>query len=391
MHTEPRHNDPGHQQFITLESRFFLLIFCVSALFLGRILWPFWSILVLSFLIASLFRPIYLFLNHRRISPPFASVLTCALIVVLVFVPLLLFIGALSSEALSLYHWGRDAGLGSRIHSFLLENRTVTHLHSSLREFGVELETTQLTDNLSTLVKTGALFLYNQASSWAANILQFFILFCMMILIIFFLLMDQDKLIAFLIRLSPLPDHEDRLLLARFEQIANAILKGNIICGLIQGVLAGSLFAILGLNAPVLWGCVMAILAFLPILGIGLVMIPAALIMFLTGKPGVAILLFLFYLFLTFTVEYLLKPKLVGGQVQMHTLLVFLSFMGGLAVYGVLGIIYGPLIITAFLTLSNLYLERYDFSLQKNQARDQSAGDAATTSKDTLSVKQLAG
>jgi predicted PurR-regulated permease PerM len=70
---------------------------------------------------------------------------------------------------------------------------------------------------------------------------------------------------------------------------------------------------------------------------------------------------------LSFSIEYVIKPKMVGDQVQMHTLLVFLSLMGGLAVYGVLGIIYGPLIITAFLTLSDLYLERYDFSLRKNQ------------------------
>jgi predicted PurR-regulated permease PerM len=109
----------------------------------------------------------------------------------------------------------------------------------------------------------------------------------------------------------------------------------------------------------------MAVLAFLPIFGIGLVMIPAALIMVLNGKPGVGIFLFLFYMLLSFSVEYILKPKMVGDQVQIHTLLVFLSLMGGLAVYGVLGIIYGPLIITAFLTLSELYLERYDISFTK--------------------------
>ena len=64
--------------------------------------------------------------------------------------------------------------------------------------------------------------------------------------------------------------------------------------------------------------------------------------------------------------EYLLKPKLVGDQVKMHTLLVFLSIIGGLSVYGVLGIIYGPLIVTAFLTLSDIYLEKYDDYIHHN-------------------------
>jgi predicted PurR-regulated permease PerM len=320
--------------------------------------------LVLSFLLASLFRPIYSFLSNRRISASFASILTCTLIIFLVFIPLLLFIGTLSNEALSLYQWGRDAGVGLKLQSFLQKNPMMAQIQSYLQGLGLNFEPAQLTDTVSSLVKTGGLFLYNQASSWAANILQFLALFCMMILIIFFMLIDQEKLVAFIIRISPLPDNEDRLLLAKFEEIANAILKGNIICGLIQGIIAGGLFAILDLNAPILWGCLMAVLAFLPIFGIGLVMIPAAMILAINGNPGTGFFLFLFYMLLSFSMEYVVKPKIVGGQVKMHTLLVFLSLMGGLTVYGVLGIIYGPLIITAFLTLSDLYLERYDFSLQ---------------------------
>jgi predicted PurR-regulated permease PerM len=355
----------------TLESRYFLLIFCISAIFLGRILWPFWSILILSFLLASLFRPIYSFLGTRQMSASFASILTCTLIIFLVFIPLLLFIGALSNEALSLYQWGRDAGVGLQIHSFLQKSPLITQVQTYLYGLGLNFEPAQLTDTLSSFIKTGGLFLYSQASSWAANILKFLALFCMMILIIFFLLIDQEKLVNFIIRLSPLPDHEDRLLLAKFEEIANAILKGNIICGLIQGTIGGAVFAILGLNAPILWGCIMAVLAFLPIFGIGLVMVPAAIILIINGNTGTGVFLFLFYMLLSFSVEYLVKPKMVGGQVKMHTLLVFLSLMGGLTVYGVLGIIYGPLIITAFLTLSDLYLARYDFSLQKKSSKNQ--------------------
>jgi predicted PurR-regulated permease PerM len=361
---------PAPQHHVSLESRYFLLIFCISAVFLGRILWPFWSILVLSFLLASLFRPTYLFLKDKKLSASFASILTCILIVILVFIPLLLFIGALSNEAFSLYQWGRDAGLGLKIHSFLQNHPMAAQFQTYLQGLGLEFEPTQLTDNLSSLVKSGALFLYSQASSWAANILKFLALFVIMILVIFFLLIDQEKLVTFLVRLSPLPNHEDRLLLARFEETANAILKGTIVCGLIQGIIAGVVFAMLGLNAPILWGCVMAVVACLPIVGIGLVIIiPTALILAINGQPGTGLFLFLFYMLLSFSIEYVIKPKMVGDQVKMHTLLVFLSLMGGLAVYGVLGIIYGPLIITAFLTLSDLYLERYDFSLQKKSEK----------------------
>jgi predicted PurR-regulated permease PerM len=109
----------------------------------------------------------------------------------------------------------------------------------------------------------------------------------------------------------------------------------------------------------------MAILAFLPIFGIGLVMIPAALILMLNDDLGKGIFLFLFYLTLSFSIEYLVKPKMVGDEVQMHTLLVFLSILGGLSVYGVLGIIYGPLIVTGFLTLTEIYFTKYDTHVQR--------------------------
>ncbi len=294
-----------------------------------------------------------------------ASILTCLLIILIVFIPLFFFVGALSSEALGLYHWGRSTQIGTKIQLFMQDSPLILQMQNYLDGFGFSFEPSQITAMFSYLAKNAGLFVYNQASSWAANVLQFVFLFFMMILTIFFLLIDQDRLVKFVIALSPMPDDEDRLLLEKFEEIANAILKGNGICGLIQGILGGAIFAILGLSSPILWGGIMAILAFLPIFGIGLVMIPASLVLILNDRVGSGVFLFIFYLTLSFSIEYLVKPKMVGDEVQMHTLLVFLSIIGGLSVYGVLGIIYGPLIVTAFLTLTEIYLAKYDRYVQR--------------------------
>ncbi|AGF77936.1 putative permease [Desulfocapsa sulfexigens DSM 10523] len=343
---------------------YFLFIFLISILFLGHILWPFWSILVLSFLLTNIFRPVYRILS-RKIPETGASIFTCLLIIFIVFIPLLFFVGALSSEALGLYHWGRSTQVGMKLQIFLQDSPLILQFQDYLKGFGFSFEPAQITSMFSYLAKMAGLFIYNQASSWAANILQFIFLFFMMILTIFFLLIDQDKLIKFIIAVSPLPDDEDRLLLEKFEEIANAILKGNGICGLIQGILGGVVFSIMGLSSPLLWGGIMAILAFLPIFGIGLVMIPTALILMLNGSVGQGVFIFFFYLSLSFSIEYLVKPKMVGNEVQMHTLLVFLSILGGLSVYGVLGIIYGPLIVTGFLTLTEIYFAKYDQYVQR--------------------------
>ena len=362
--------------------KYFLLLFLISILLLGRLLWPFLSILVLSYLLTGIFRPIYSFFN-KKMSAPLASLLTCTLIIILVFVPLAFFVGALSQEAYSLYQWGKEAKLGTIIQE-LQSGEVLTRIQQYLSGFGLRLQPESISNTLSDLAKELGLFLYNQASSWAANIMQFLFQFILMILVIFFLLIDQDKLVEFCLRLSPLPDDQERRLIHKFEEITSAVLIGNGICGLIQGVLGGLAFAIFELGPPVLWGGIMAILAFLPIFGIGLVLIPTSIILFIKGSIATAIFILIFYMVLSFSIEYLLKPKMVGEQVKMHTLLVFLAIIGGLNVFGFLGIIYGPLIVTAFLTLADIYQASYDIYVKTGEMRRRMADSEETAREDDI-------
>jgi predicted PurR-regulated permease PerM len=341
-----------------IQARYFSVVFLISILLLGWVLWPFWQLLVLAFLLAGIFRPIYNWLG-KWVSPWMASILTCGLIVLIVFVPLTFCIGALSSEALSMYHLGKDSNLILKFQQFIQNNTLVGQAQEVLAGFGVNFEPSDITSLFSDLTKTVGLFIYGKASAWAANIMSFVLQFCFLILVIFFLLIEMERLIAFITRLSPLPDDQDDLLMKKFMEISGVILVGNGISGLFQGVVGGIFFALLGINSPVLWGGIMAVLAFLPIFGIGLVLLPTAAILLLNGLLGQAVMTFIFYVLLSFSVEYLLKPKFVGSHVNMHTLLVFLAIIGGMAMFGVLGIIYGPLIVTAFLTLSDIYLKEY--------------------------------
>jgi predicted PurR-regulated permease PerM len=341
-----------------IQAKYFAVVFLISILLLGRVLWPFWQLLVLAFLLAGIFRPIYNWLS-KWVSPWMASILTCGLIVLIVFVPLTFCTGALSSEALDMYQLGKDSNLLLKFQQFIQNNTLVREAQEVLAGFGINFEPTDITGLFSDMTKMIGLFIYNQASAWAANLMSVALQFCFLILVIFFLLIEMDGLIRFYTRLSPLPDDQDDLLRNKFMEIAGVMLVGNGISGIFQGVMGGIFFAIIGINSPVLWGGVMSILAFLPIFGIGLILLPTAAILLLNGAVGQAILTVIFYVILSFTVEYLLKPKFVGSRVKMHTLLVFLAIVGGMAMFGALGIIYGPLIATAFLTLSEIYLKEY--------------------------------
>lgn len=339
--------------------KYFLLLFLFSILLLGRLLWPFLSIIVLSFLLASIFQPVYTFIN-KKYSVSLSSFLTCLLIVAVVFVPLMFFVGALSKEAYDLYHLGKTTNLGLKLKELLNGSIFLAKAQELLQALDITFEPQEFGKTISEFAKGAGLFLFNQASAWATNVMLFIFNFFIMIITIYFLLIDHERLLNFILKLSPLPDDQERQLIHKFKEIAGAVIVGNGICSLIQGVLGGLAFVFFDLGSPIIWAGVMMILAFLPIFGIGLVLIPAAIILFLQGNISGGVFMLVFYATLSFSVEYLLKPKLVGRKAQLHTLLVFLSIIGGLSVFGILGIIYGPLIITAFLTMSDIYLTKYD-------------------------------
>lgn len=340
-------------------TRYFLVLFGITILLLGRLLWPFTSILIISLLLVNFFKPVYQGLCRRRISGHLASLATCLLIVLLVFVPLIFFVIALSKEAMVYAQYMKDINLAEQIKNLLQNSTVLASLQNHLDSLGFSLRADDLSAHLANYGSNAVLFLYTKARAWAANILIFVAAFALMIVVIFFLLVDSDRLLRFILRLSPLPEAQNQHLIQKFQEIAHALLVGNGICGVTQGVLGGLLFVYFDFSSPVLWGMVMAMAAFLPIVGIGLVLLPTALIVLLKGHVGQAIFITIFYLALSMAVDYLLKPHLVGRKVNMHALLVFLGILGGMNLFGVLGIIYGPLIITAFLTMTDIYLENY--------------------------------
>jgi predicted PurR-regulated permease PerM len=337
---------------------FFLAIFLVSAFLLGRLFWPFVSVIILAAVVTSIFKPVYVLL-HRKMRPLFASLLTCALIFFILFIPTVLFVGILSKEAYGLYLMGKGAVFSDQIKQILESSKILDKINLILSTFHIQITGEELNKGVSELGKVVGLFLYQQASSIASNILKFFVYFFFMLLIIYYLLMDGDKLISFIVDLSPLPKDQDEKLIQKFKDMAGAVLIGNGLGGLIQGIAGGTVFYLFGLKSSFLWGVIMGFLAFLPIIGIGVVFIPAAIYLFFKGRIAAGIFFIAFYLILSVSVDNLLKPKLVGRRVKMHTLLVFFSIIGGLNLFGILGIIYGPLITTAFITLTDIYYTSY--------------------------------
>lgn len=337
---------------------FFLALFLATILLLWWLMRPFLPILIVGAVVAGVFRPIYLWFA-KRMKPTLASFVTCSIIFIILFVPIVLFVGVLSQEAFAAYQMGKNAVLNNEVRNILQGSEMVDTINSYLKDFNFQLKGDQVEAFLSDGVKTVGLFLYQQASAVATNVVSFLFYFFFMLLVIYYLFIDGHRLIDYISNISPLPKEQDEILFRKFRDMAGAVLVGNGLSGVIQGFLGGIAFSMFGLNSPFLWGVIMGALAFLPIVGIGAVMVPTAIVLFIKGRIIAAFFFLIFYALLSVGIEYFFKPALVGKRVRVHTLAVFLSFIGGLKLFGLLGIIYGPLVLTAFLTMTDIYRASY--------------------------------
>ncbi|WP_295681018.1 AI-2E family transporter [uncultured Nevskia sp.] len=182
--------------------------------------------------------------------------------------------------------------------------------------------------------------------------------FCLTFYLLFFLLRDRRAALLALRDLSPLNDAEMNRLLLRVDDTILATVYGTLAVAAVQGLLGGLMFWWLGLPAPLLWGLVMSLLAVVPVLGAFVVWMPAAVFLALEGSPGKALILIGWGMLVVGTIDNLLRPILVGKRLKLHTVLAFVSLVGGLILFGAAGLIVGPVILTVTTGLLEIWSAR---------------------------------
>ncbi|GAC1338984.1 MAG: AI-2E family transporter [Myxococcales bacterium] len=175
----------------------------------------------------------------------------------------------------------------------------------------------------------------------------------LMVLAFYFLLLDGRRLVRWLWNVSPLQARQTEDLLSEFHRVATGSIVGTVATALLQGVTAGIGFALFGLPHALFFGLCTAMTSFIPLLGTALVWVPAVGLLALSGHRNPAIGLLLWCLVAVVGVEHVAKPFILRGTVggEMHTGLLFLSLLGGLEVFGLLGVVLGPLIVSFFVSI----------------------------------------
>ncbi len=340
------------------------LFYVILFIFLGLLCWLCWTFLsaiVLGLVITSAFYPLYSWYKELfKGKEVFKAVSMTIFIFLVLTIPISGFVGSLYQEALDLYGKTKNSVSLQKIQEKLDSDTIwVKRLKKTSELLNIELDSQSLEKTIATKVKDFGLYLTTQLSSVATNLMSFLLNFLLMMLIIYYIFKDGPRLNSYLLSLLPFPKAQQELILDKFHEMGRAIIFGNGLSGIIQGILGGFAFYFFGLGSPLLWGTVMGFLAFLPVIGASVVFIPATIILLLQDKIGASIAYFIYNATYSMIIEYFIKPKLIGKGMKMNTILVFIGILGGLKLWGILGIIYGPFIVTIIFTLLEIYRLEY--------------------------------
>jgi len=324
---------------------------------LGLFLWPFLPGLSLAIVSAALALPVHRRLEERIRRPAPAAMVSTIAVTLFVVIPVLSLAFLVGQETMVGVEWlAREAPA-------LVREATAGRWSEGLlarasESFGLDapLLSAMLADQLRQFGALLAPRTVSLVSGLGGGLLQSGI----GIFTLYYLLRDHARLLAVVRWLIPLPADETDRLIERAREVTYATVFGNVLVAVVQGVILGLAFWMLGLPAAVLWGTVTGLLALIPIVGPPFVWAPAVLVLAVSGAPGKAAALLAVGLLLVSTVDNILRATIVSDRAHLHPLIVFFSVLGGLVVFGAAGIVIGPVVFVLALALLEMARQALD-------------------------------
>jgi predicted PurR-regulated permease PerM len=327
------------------------LVVIISALFLTMI-HQFLMAIFMAGLFSAMVSPLYRSLTTKlRGRETLASILIVLGIVLLVLTPLTVIITLIVTQAISV-----GQSVTPWVQGFIKEPTTLTTLLEKIPYYEEILPYRDIIiQKAGEFVGTLSTFLIDSLSSFTKVTIDAIFSTIVMLYVMFYFLSMGDVLLRKILYFLPLDDNNEQKLLNRFTSVARATIKGTLIIGVMQGAICGVAFAIAGIQGPVFWGSVMAIMSIIPAFGTAIIWMPALIILALTGHfAGVAILAVLCGA-VAGNLDNVLRPRLVGKDTEMHDLFVLFGTLGGISMFGLLGIILGPIVAALFITIWEIY------------------------------------
>jgi len=332
-----------------------LLVLAISAIFFVMIRSFVMAIFLAAIFSGMLYGVYRRFVRWFRGRESFASIATILVFVVVLVVPLTAFLGLVTTQALEV-----SEAVSPWIQQQMSEPDELDRLLERLPfADAVAPYNEQVTQKVGEVAgHVGGFVVSKLAAATKGTVIFLFMLF-VMLYAMFFFLKDGPSLLNRILYYMPLsPEAEDRMV-EKFVSVTRATIKGTLVIGILQGALAGGAFAVVGIPAVAFWGTIMAVLSILPGVGIAIVWVPGAIYLAVIGKTAAAVGLTLWCALVAGTVDNLLRPRLVGRDTQMPDLLILLGTLGGLTLFGAVGLIVGPIVAALFVTVWEIYGEAF--------------------------------
>lgn len=356
----------------------YFLFFLMFVVFLGcfSMLKPYIHTIMLAVILSFSVSPVHArvekLLGQRK---NLAAVITCLLVTIVVVIPLGLTLIALIHQGVltfnAIYTW-IAAG---KYHAFIdhpLVTGVITWVDTTLPDIQKvfpSLDLHQIKLDKMVMDTTAGLGknLLNHGGQLAGNIGSLIGKFGLMIVVFFFIIRDEARIHDRLFHLIPLSSSQEEQIMTKIKDVAKSALLGTLATSMAQGIAGGIAFAICGLPG-LFWGTVMVFTSLVPVVGTALIWVPACLYLLISGHWGLALFLVIWSTLVIGSIDNFLRPLFMQGGASMSTLLIFLSILGGISRFGLMGLLYGPLLFGLAMVLLYIYnIEFKEFLTHQDQ------------------------
>lgn len=325
-----------------MERYFFFGSLMATLIFIFLILRPFWVVFVLGISFSIVLYPIYEWLNNKKLPGWLSAFVTVFLFAIVLCGPLLGIGAIVFNQSQDIYRKVVNEGSAKPLLDSI-ENK-VNGILPGIISVNINEKTKDIVSYISS----------NIANIFSTTISAFFS-FLLVLLIIFYFLKEGAQFKKIIVLWSPLGQEDDERIINKLTQAVNGIIKGTLFIALVQGILMAFGFWLFGIPNGALWGVVAAVTSLIPTFGTALVSIPGIIFLFLAGKTASAFGLLIWATIAVGLIDNFLGPLVVGRKINLPSIFILFSVLGGISFLGPIGVLVGPLSISLLYALMSIY------------------------------------
>ena len=338
-----------------MERGFLLLLLAVVTLAFAWLIEPFFAAIVWAIVVGVLFAPLYArLLQYLPGKKNIVAALTLIIVIAIIIIPAIMLGAALVQEATGIYSRIQAGEINFGLVFVEILEQLPDWLRKQMEAYGFG-DFQSAREQLDASIASSFNFLTTQVFSVGESALGFFLSLGVMLYLTYFLLRDGPTIGQRVKEMIPLEPDQRELLVEKFLGVVQATIKGSLIVAIMQGTIGGLIFWALDINGALLWGVLMGFMSLLPAVGTGIVWVPVAIYLLVTGDVWQGVALAAAGVLIISAVDNFVRPVLVGRETRIPDFIVLISTLGGIQLFGFHGIVVGPLLAALFLTMWQMF------------------------------------